>query len=79
MKATSELDRRGCDVMAFTSEKSLSVFVISKHQLISCRSTIIIIIMPKRQLESEQNAQMDQLPLKMVKLVNVDVPSRKER
>ena len=35
--------------------------------------------MPKRQLESEQSAQMDQLPLKMVKLVNVDVPSRKER
>ena len=35
--------------------------------------------MPKRQLESEQNAQMDQLPLKMVKLVNVDVPPRKER
>ena len=78
MKATSELVRRGCDVIAFTSKKSLSVFVISKHQLISCRSTIII-IMPKRQLESEQNAQMDQLPLKMVKLVNVDVPSRKER
>ena len=78
MKATSELGRRGCDVIAFTSKKSLSVFVISKHQLISCRSTIII-IMPKRQLESEQNAQMDQLPLKMVKLVNVDVPSRKER
>ena len=78
MKATSELDRRVCDVIAFTSKKSLSVFVISKHQLISCRSTIII-IMPKRQLESEQNAQMDQLPLKMVKLVNVDVPSRKER
>ena len=78
MKATSELDRRGCDVIAFTSKKSLSVFVISKHQLISCRSTIII-IMPKRQLEAEQNAQMDQLPLKMVKLVNVDVPSRKER
>ena len=78
MRATSELDRRGCDVIAFTSKKSLSVIVISKHQLISCRSTIII-IMPKRQLESEQNAQMDQLPLKMVKLVNVDVPSRKER
>ena len=78
MKATSALDRRGCDVIAFTSKKSLSVFVISKHQLISCRSTIII-TMPKRQLEAEQNAQMDQLPLKMVKLVNVDVPSRKER
>ena len=76
MKATSELVRRGCDVIAFTSKKSLSVFVISKHQLISCRSPVI---MPKRQLESEQNAQMDQLPLKMVKLVNVDVPSRKER
>ena len=76
MKATSELGQRVCDVIAFTSKKSLSVFVISKHQLISCRSTII---MPKRQLESEQNAQMDQLPLKMVKLVNVDVPSRKER
>ena len=78
MKATSELDRRGCDVIAFTSKKLLSVFVISKHQLIFCRSPVII-IMPKRQLESEQNAQMDQLPLKMVKLVNVDVPPRKER
>ena len=77
MKATSELGRRGCDVIAFTAKKSLSVFVISEHQLISCRSTNII--MPKRQLESEQSAQMDQLPLKMVKLVNVDVPPRKER
>ena len=76
MKATSELGRRGCDVIAFTSKKII-VSVCHFQALISCRTTIII--MPKRQLESEQNAQMDQLPLKMVKLVNVDVPPRKER
>ena len=35
--------------------------------------------MPKRQLGSEAQAEVDQLPLKMVKLVNMDVSPRKER
>ena len=41
--------------------------------LVSCRE------MPKRQLGSEAQAEVDQLPLKMVKLVNMDASLRKER
>ena len=35
--------------------------------------------MPKRQLGSEAQAEIDQLPLKTVKLVNMDASPRKER
>ena len=72
--------RKGCDgiyrILLCPHNTSLAYddgFYDLFQALVSCRE------MPKRQLGSEAQAEVDQLPLKMVKLVNMDASPRKDR